>query len=206
MAKKSSPDPVTSASAESHGWLRDLIEYIHHLIIAISSKLRHKQISRSSMGDAKGNYDIWGKLGNHLEQAPVLEKRDMKPKPRVIPKREKRDRKQPVVVANDAMPTGDALNELREYNKSKVAHQQQPHVSEQLQAKTMEHINIALILAAEGNQKGVKLHIDLANSAMHTVSRFMSHEDYKAFEAKVESRVQSIVERDRNDIPAGGKR
>ena len=202
MAKKNSSESITSAPTKSHSWLRDLIDYLHHLIITISSKLHHSKMQRAPMGDAKGDYDIWDKLGNHLEQVPVLEEHDTKPKPRVIPKRAQKGRTRPVVVANEAMPTGAELNELREHNRNKAAHQQQPHIRDQLQSKTMEHINIALILAAEGNQDGMKLHIDLANSAMQTASRFMSHEDYRVFEAKVESRVRSIIEKDHHDDPA----
>lgn len=196
MAKQNSSDRVTSASAKSHGLLRDLIDYLHHLSMVISSKLRHAQMHRAPMGDVKGDYDIWKKLESHLEQVPVREQHDVKPrassKGRVPTKN----------LANKTMPTGPQLNELREHNRSKVVHQQQPRISEQLQSKTMEHINIALILAAEGNSDGVKLHIDLANSAMHTASRFMGHEDYKIFEEKVENRVKSIVDSDRHEDPA----
>ena len=196
MVEESSSDPVAPASSKSHGWLRDLIDYLHRLIIAISAKLRHMQIHRSPMGEAKGDYDIWDKLGKHLQQVPVLVKHDAKP--RLTPKRAEKGRKQTVVMAKNVIPTDPELNEIREYNRTKVARRQQPHISDQLQSKTMEHINIALILAAEGNRDGAKLHIDLANSAMHTASRFMNHEDYKAFEVKVETRVRSIIDRDRH--------
>jgi hypothetical protein len=161
-------------------------------MIVIASRLRHTQIHRSPMGDAKGDYDIWQKLGSHLEQMPVIEKHEVE-RP-ALRKDSQKGRNHPKDLASDAMRSSPEPNEIREHNKTRMAHQQQPRVSEQLQSKTMEHINIALILAAEGNQDGVKLHIDLANSAMHTASRFMSHEEYKVFEEKVESRVQSIVD------------
>lgn len=192
MAKDSSSDRVNSASAQPHGLLRGFIDYLHHLIIEIASRLRHTQIHRSPMGDAKGDYDIWQKLGNHLEQMPVTEKRDVKrPAP---PQGSKKGRNHPKNLASDPMRSGSEPNEIREHNKTRAAHHHQPRVSQQLQSKTMEHINIALILAAEGNQGGVKLHIDLANSAMKTASRFMSHEEYKVFEENVESRVKAIVD------------
>jgi len=63
----------------------------------------------------------------------------------------------------------------------------------------MEHINISLILAREGNTEGARLHIDLAESAMHTAGRFMSHEEYEIFEKKVEHRLESIIDGDRPD-------
>jgi hypothetical protein len=99
------------------------------------------------------------------------------------------------------MPAASPSNELLKHNKGKAAHQKQPRISAQLQSKTMEHINIALILAAEGNQEGVRLHIDLANSAMHTASRFLSHKDYEVFEEKVENRLRSIIDGDRHEDP-----
>lgn len=201
MARQSSPDRVNSASANSHGLLRGLIDYLHHLIIVVSSKLRHTQIHHSPMGDAKGDYDIWKKLGSHLEQVPVIEKQAVKP--HAIRRGALKGRNHSEKPVNAPMPAGPELSELRERNKSRAARQQQPRISEQLQSKTMEHINIALILAAEGNQDGVKLHIDLANSAMHTASRFMSLEDYHFFEEKVESRVKSIVDGDRHDDSQG---
>lgn len=208
MAKQSSPDRVTSASANSHGFLRGLIDYLHHLIIVVSSKLRHTQMHHSPMGDAKGDYDIWKKLGSHLEQVPVIEKHATKPHAirRGALKGQKHSeigQKHSEKSVNPPMPAGSEPSELRERNKSRAALQQQPRISEQLQSKTMEHINIALILAAEGNQDGVKLHIDLANSAMHTASRFMSLEDYHFFEEKVESRVKSIIDGDRHDDTQG---
>jgi hypothetical protein len=199
MAEHSSSDSVTSDSAKSHGFLQDLIERLHHLMIVISSKLRHAQIHHSPMGDAKGDYDIWERLGNHLQQVPVREKPDAKP--RAIPKEASIEGYQSGSLASYTMPAAPPSNELRKHNKRKAAHQKQPRISEQLKSKTMEHINIALILAAEGNQEGVRLHIDLANSAMHTASRFLSHEDYEAFEEKVESRLRSIIDGDRHDDP-----
>lgn len=195
MAKQRGSDRVT---AVSHGLLRDLIDRLHHLIFVISSKLRHTQIHRSPMGDAKGDYDIWKKLGSHLEQFPVIEKHAVKS--HAIRKGAFKGQNQPKNASkNGLMHEGSELNELREHNKSKAVHKHQPRIAEQLQSKTMEHINIALILAAEGNRDGVKLHIDLANSAMQTASRFMGHEECNIFEEKVENRVKSIIDNDRHD-------
>jgi len=199
MADHSGSDRVTSASANSHEFLRDLIEHLDHLMIEISSKLRHTQIHHSPMGDAKGGYDIWERLGNYLEQVPLREKPDAKPC--AVPKEASKEENQPGSLASYTIPTVSPSNELRKHNKSKAAHQKQPRISAQLQFNTMEHINIALIRALEGNQEGVRLHIDLANSAMHTASRFLSHEDYEAFEEKVESRLRSIIDDDRFENP-----
>lgn len=199
MADHGSSDHVTSTSADSRGWLRNLIEHLNHLMIVISSKLRHTQIHHSPMGGAKGDYDIWERLGDHLGQIPVREKPDAEP--RAMLKKGSKKGNQPSSLANYTKPAIPTSNELRKHSKSKAAHQMQPRISKQLQSKTMEHINIALILAAEGNQEGVRLHIDLANSAMHTASRFLSHEDYEAFEEKVENRLRSIIDGDRHEDP-----
>ena len=191
MDKQDSPEPADAASTKPYGLLRGLIDYLHELIILIASKLRHSQVNQSPMSDAKGDYNLWKTLGEHLEQVPVVEKHDVK-----RPKSAKGVHGSPIPrknVANDATRPGPELNEIRDHNKQRAV-RQQPRISQQLQSKTMEHINIALILAAEGNQDGVKLHIDLANNAMRTASRFMSHEEYEAFEEKVGSRVKSIVD------------
>ena len=63
----------------------------------------------------------------------------------------------------------------------------------------MEHINISLILARAGNIEGARLHIDLAESAMHTAGRFMSHKEYEIFEKKVAHRLESIIGGNRPD-------
>jgi len=187
MAKQSTSRP----SAEPHGLLRGLIDAIHHLFIMISSRLRHTRIHHSPMGDAKGEYDIWEKLGTHLEQASAESKPDTKS--HATGKRKVSD---PGRHENPATTVQD-FNRLTEHSKQKAVNQLLPSMNEQLQGKTMEHINISLILAKEGNADGARLHIELAENAMHTASRFMSHEDYDIFEKKVERRLESIVDRDR---------
>ena len=201
MAKHSSSDRITSVSGESRAPLRDLIDHLHHLIMVISSKLRHTQMQSSPMGDPKGDYDIWERLGNHLQQVPVREKRDVKPRENPKAKEAFREAGQRGSLADLTNPAVLPSNEIGQHNKSQAAHQHLPRLGEQLQFKTMEHINIALILAAEGNQDGVRLHIDLANNAMQTASRFMSHEDYEAFEEKVERRLRAIIGGDRHEDP-----
>ena len=189
--KRSGSDPVHAASTKPHGLLRELIDYLYQLILLVAAKLRHAQVNQSSMGDAKGDYDIWKTLGEHLEQFPVIEKHAGKRSK--FEKGAHGDRMPPKNLANDATRPDTDLNEIRDHNKQRAV-LQQPRISQELQSKTMEHINIALILAAEGNQNGVKLHIELANNAMRTASRFMSQEEYEVFEEKVESRVKSIVD------------
>ena len=190
MVKIHDSEGLWSTPVGSHGLLHGLIDYLHHLIVVISSRLRHTQMHRSPMGDAKGEIDIWARLGSHVEQIPVedppLEKlRVIGNKGPAAPGRRK-NAPAPALVEHD--PNG-----LGEYNKRKAILQRQPRMHKQLQRNTTEHINIALILAKEGNKSGARLHIGLANGAMHTASRFMSHDEYEAFEKRVEHRIDSIL-------------
>jgi hypothetical protein len=193
MAKQGSSGKVTSSTVESHGLLRGLIDDLHHLVMTVSARLRHAQIHRSPMGDAKGNYDIWGTLGNHVEK--ILSERQ--PQTNSHPTREvtARDPDQ----HEDTGATAKGFNQLSEHSKQQAINQLLPSMSQQLQRTTMDHINISLILAREGNTEGAKLHIDLAENAMHTAGRFMSHKEFELFENKVEHRLESIIDGNRPD-------
>lgn len=192
MAKQSISGKVTSSTTDSHGLLRGLIDSLRHLLMAISSRLRHVQIHRSPMGEIKSDYDIWEKLESLVEQIPVAEKHDKEPRAirNGMAGNPNRDKTSPATAAT----TGREREGLSEHNAQKSVHQHLPHMDEQLQKTTMEHINIAMILAREGDKAGAKLRIGLANSAMHTASRFMSHDEYEAFEKRVEDRLASIID------------
>jgi hypothetical protein len=192
MAKQNIPGNVSSSSSDSHGLLSGLIDSLRHLLMAISSRLHHVQVHRSPMGEIKSNYDIWEKLESHVEQIPVAEKHDEEPRAirRGTAANPNQDKTSPAMAAT----TGRDREGLSEHNAQKSVHQHLPHMDEQLQKTTMEHINIAMILAREGDKAGAKLRIGLANSAMHTASRFMSHDEYEAFEKRVEDRLASIID------------
>ena len=193
MAKQGTSGKVTSSSVESHGLLRGLIDALHHLVITVSARLRHTQIHRSPMGDAKGNYDIRGKLGSHVEQ--IQSERQPQTKSRPLREGTAKDPD----LYEDAAGTAREFNQLSAHGKRQAVNRLLPSMNQQLQRTTMEHINISLILAREGNTEGARLHIDLAESAMHTAGRFMSHEEYEIFEKKVEHRLESIIDGDRPD-------
>ena len=187
--------PVAS-SAGSPGIPRGLIDAIHDLLIRIASRLRHAQIERSAMGDAQGDYDIWQKIGNHVQRVSAEHRPDQQSRTG-----RKRTAK-PVDRAVTATVTTGQPSRFTEHSRHKAAKRLLPRMHEQLQNKTMEHINIALIMAREGNAEGARLHIDLAQNAMHTASRFMSREEYEAFEQKVERRLESLVSDNRLDDAA----
>jgi hypothetical protein len=193
MAKQGISGKVTSSSVESHGLLRGLIDALHHLVITVSTRLRHTQIHRSPMGDARGNYDIRGTLGSHVEK--ILSERQ--PHTNSRPKREG-TAKDPA-QHEGTVATAKGFNQLSEHSKRQAVNQLLPSMNQQLQRTTMEHINISLILARAGNTEGARLHIDLAESAMHTAGRFMSHKEYEIFEKKVEHRLESIIDGNRPD-------
>ena len=193
MAKQSASEQAEASSVKSHGLLRGLIDALYHLITTISARLRHMRIQGSPMGDAKGEYDIWEKVGNHVEQISADSKPAKKSRRTITPKSKVPDPREPVAVA------ARDSNQLTEHSKQEAVNRLLPSMSAQLQSKTMEHINISLIMAKEGNKDGARLHIDLAENAMHTASRFMSHEEYALFERKIEQRLKSIVDRGGSD-------
>ena len=191
MDERDVPDQFSSRPAQSHGSLRGLIDALHQLIIKVSSRLRLTQIHASPMGDAKGDYDIGKKLRNHVERISADSRPDTKARTT------KKAREAEFHFKGDTAATAQEPNEIVENSKRKATSQLLPRINVQLQRNTMEHINISLILAREGNIEGARLHIELAENAMHAASRFMSHEEYEIFEQQVERRLESIFDRDR---------
>jgi hypothetical protein len=190
MSKTATSDQNHVSHFRTHGSLRALIEALHDMVIAVSERLRHAHIrDRRQMEHAKGSYDIWKRLGSHMEsvqvdEEPVEESRSFK---------RKESAKRPVQPAK-TFAAGGRFSALGDYFTRKSITEQHPHLDEKLRSRTMEHISIALHLARKGKQDGVKVHIGLAESAMHTASRFMSRDDYEAFEQQVERRLESIIE------------
>ena len=170
--------------------LRQLIESIHQLFLQLASKLKFNQVSEKPMGDAKGKYDIWGKLGEFLEATPELSEKDLfHLQDEDIHKAHKNES-----LHRPSLQEGAELSELSRYYQSQVSEEMHPHMSEQMQRNTVDHINTALHLARKGDREGARLHIELSESAMHTASRFMSHEEYADFEKRVEGRLEHIIE------------
>jgi len=53
---------------------------------------------------------------------------------------------------------------------------------------------MSFYLARKGDKFGAKLHVELAESAVHTASRFMTEEQYRCFEKNMMTRVESVVD------------
>ena len=45
----------------------------------------------------------------------------------------------------------------------------------------------------EGDQKGAKVHIKLAQEAVHTASRFMDQDEYQKFKEKILGRIKHFI-------------
>ena len=177
-------------SHQQHGGLHSLIESLHKMFLQISCHLRLDRIFHRPLGEAKGNLDIWGKLGNFLEEAPELSDDDLF---------HLQDEHMHAAHANEklhrpSLQEGAELSELSKYYQRQVRVEMHPHMSEQMQRNTVDHINTALHLSRKGDKDGARLHIGLSESAMHTASRFMSHEEYAEFEERIEARLSHIIE------------
>jgi len=177
-------------SRDSGNFLSSIIESIHQLLLNISGKLRHQHIENSKMGDAKGDVDIWGKIGTFLEATPELSEADLLH----LQDEHIHQSHQNEKLHRPSLQEGAELSQLGKYYQQKVRVETHPHMSEQMQKNTMDHINTALHLARKGDQSGARLHIELAESAMHTAGRFMDHDDYRSFEEKIELRLQHIMQ------------
>ena len=191
MGKKNLSDQFASPSSESHGSLRSFIDTLYRLFIKISSRLRNIQIHESAMGEAKSDYDIGKKLSGHIDK--VAAESQSSTKSHSGGKALAADSN----TQEDTAATTSQSSPIAKHSKRKATDRLLPSMSEQLQKNTMEHINISLILAKEGNTEGARLHIKLAENAMHAASRFMSYEEHAVFKQKVERRLDSIVDRDR---------
>ncbi len=187
--------PVTSDHSDTrhfgaHGTLRALIESLHHMFIAVATRLRHVHIrDRKQMEHPKGSFDIWARIGSYIEQIPVEEEPAGKPHLSRQSPSEKPSRQRPYVDVKTAESSA-----LGKYYTHRAVVEHHPHMDEVLRARTMEHIGSAMQHARRGDQDSAKLRVGLAETAMHTASRFMDHDDYEVFEREVEHRLESLLE------------
>ncbi|MCB1787250.1 MAG: hypothetical protein H6955_19310 [Chromatiaceae bacterium] len=189
MATKSTlPDHGGASESPPHGHLRDLIDFLHHLLLTVTSHMWHRRIRDKTTGEPKDKHEIWQKLAIHIEEMPVEER------PATAHAAET---SKPAGAGLDASsvnvsPQTPERGELGRYyvQKTIAGH---PHIEETLKANTFEHINIACRIARQGNKKGAKVRIRLAEDAMHTASRFLSDQAYEDFRNEVERHLQSLV-------------
>lgn len=173
---------------QTSNYLKSLLDSLHHLFLRVSGKLRQVHLLRSEIGEAKGNADIWGRLGTHIRETPVSDEPEQ-----LVSATSRKHHVTTPEYHKVELEKGRTLSELGKYYQRKVRVEMHPHMSDQMRDSTMEHINTSLHLAKHGDQDGAKLHIELAESAMHTASRFMTHDQYADFEKKVRERLESII-------------
>ena len=174
---------------QNSNYLKSLLDSLHHLFLRVTGRLRQMHLLKSEMGEAKGNADIWGRLGTFIKETPVSDEPD-----ELISTVSRKSHVTTPEYHRVELEKGRSLSELGKYYQRKVRVEMQPHMSDQMRDSTMQHINTSLYLAKRGDQDGARLHIQLAESAMHTASRFMTHEKYAEFEAQVNERLESIIQ------------
>ena len=170
--------------------LQKLWESLHKLFLNLSHEMRHRHLSKSEMSEPKGKIDIWGKLGGHFESLPEPDDKDHF---------QQSDEHEPSFHKNEyfhypdkeSVQEAGSIGEHFQNNNDKKLH---PHVSDQMQRSAMDHINMSFYLARKGDKFGAKLHVELAESAVHTASRFMTEEQYRCFEKNMMTRVESVVD------------
>jgi len=190
MSNPGTSDHSDTRHPAAHGTLRALIESLHHMFIAVATRLRHMHVrDRKQMEHPKGSFDIWARIGSHIEQIHSEEEPANKPQIPPQPASAKPSRQRP--YADVATAGASALGR---YYTHKAVTEHHPHMDQVLRSRTMEHIGSALRHARNGDQASAKLHVGLAESAMHTASRFMDHDDYEVFEREVEHRLESLFE------------
>ena len=192
MSKPTPPDHSDTPHLHLHSPLQALIETLHRMMISVSERLRHVHIHhRKQMEHAKSSYDIWAKIGSRIEQIHTESQERPAMDPQVSePARPGQSSARPY----DTHVAPGRFSALSKYYTRKTIAEHHPHMDEVLRNRTMEHISSALQMARKGNRDGAKLHVNVAENAMHTASRFMNHDDYEAFERHVEQRLESLLE------------
>ena len=140
------------------------------------------------MTEPKEVMDIWGKLRDYIENVPILGQKETDPahsfRHQLDEKRKRAEQFQDSIMHRDD-PSEHILENINVHKH--------PHIKEQMYSNAMNHINTAYSLAHSGDQYGAKLHIELAESALHTASRFMDHDEYMQLEVKVMARIELFI-------------
>ncbi|MGD2119484.1 MAG: hypothetical protein PVG66_14070 [Chromatiales bacterium] len=178
-------NPANTAAAPQQQSRSALIEILTQLYLKIAHQLRHMHLSRSKMGKARKSVNIWERLQQHLEQMPVMQEDSPAPSIEAHPHPGNNH-------THSDLPL--TANELGDYYSHGISNHLHPHMADQMQQKTFEHINISLHLAKTGDKSGAKLHIELAENAMSTASQFMERDQYREFRQRIEQRLESIVQ------------
>ena len=177
-------------SSGNQSIFHQLISSLQQLLHSLAIKMRFSHLSKSSIGEPKGEVNLWSKLGDYIEHTSQSA--------------EDPDMQLGSHLTEGVKETNHSLHEYLEgkppeeselsqyYHRKAVRVEMHPHMGEQMQHNTMDHINSALHLARKGDLQGARLHIELAESAMHMGGRYMSHDEYAVFENKVHKRIDAL--------------
>lgn len=81
---------------------------------------------------------------------------------------------------------------LSQTNRKGSAHEPHSNMSEQMQAKTIEHIKKALRKAKQGDNEGADMHAELAENAMKIALEYMSEDEYGIFREAVDTQLRAL--------------
>lgn len=191
----------TSLEREKKGFLwkelRSLIDILQDLHLQISSKLLEKRMqSSNSSSVAAGSGEISNMLRNYIDTNLGGQTRSEN-----VPGSPQRGSAEPATgeSAVDFEPEpkspADTLthpNELSGYLKDQEAGREfGHHLGEKMRATALEHINITLRLAKQGDRERAYIHAELVENAMHLACQYMSETEFEALENEVKARMDT---------------
>ncbi len=166
--------------------LQKLWGSLNELLIKIKRELWHRYLLKSVMSDPKSQMDILARLREKIESLSESDDKDHLQQP---------TKHEPSFHSNEYYDyPGKKSDSLGSQYHNGVDAKMYPHVSEQMQRSAMDHITMSFYSARKGDIFGAKLHIDLAESAIHIAGGFMSKEEYDCFEKNMEKKIESAID------------
>lgn len=179
--------------------LKTLIHELQHLLHGVSQRLRQLHLSRHEKQAPQSAVDIWGRLGNFIETHPVDEETESHIEQHLNELGNARKHatagkhKHSLENYLDGRPR--ERGQLGDYyQRQRVRVEVKPDMSLKMYRNAMDHINSSLHFVKKGDVEGARLHIELAESATHVASQFMSKQEFKDFEQKILDRIKDILD------------
>jgi len=91
-------------------------------------------------------------------------------------------------TSNLQEPLANALSEY--FSEHHSTSSIKSFMGRKMRTNTLEHINKALALGRQGDERGARVHADLAERCMQAAAENMSDEEFQAFRAEVEGRLK----------------
>jgi hypothetical protein len=164
---------------------------MHRLFLRLSQEIHARQLRESTMSDPKNKIDIWGRLEEFIDQVPAVTQQ-ANPLLQQQPVQQETE----TFLQAAQFPARPHKNSVQANKRffDKIQVKVRPHMKEQMHKNALHHINMSYFLAHKGDRHGAKLHIELAENAVHTASRFMSDEEYEAFEQVISLRIERFID------------